>query len=195
MAPRLDREARRRLVSEAAWRVLARDGLAELSVRNVAAEAGLPQSSLRYTFPTVASMREQAAELVIERLGERVARIGGSGPDRARRVLRELLPLDDERRTEMEVYLALGTAAMTDPALRPAHRRVHEGVRRVCADALHDLTAAAPTAPEDPTDSEVSRLHALVDGLALHIVRQDPGTDPHWAADILDTYLDGQTTR
>ncbi|MGF0118579.1 TetR/AcrR family transcriptional regulator [Promicromonospora sp. Marseille-Q5078] len=180
---RLDRDERQRQVSEAAWRVLVRDGLEALSVRNVAAEAGLPQSSLRYTFPTVASVRERAVALVVERLRERVDAVDVAGPGGARAVLAQLLPLDAERRTEMEVYLALGTAAMTDPGLREGHHAAQDAVRAVCARALGALTG------QDPADVDVRELHALVDGLALHVVRQDPDADPGWALDVLDAHL------
>ncbi|MFD6178005.1 MULTISPECIES: TetR/AcrR family transcriptional regulator [unclassified Isoptericola] len=183
MPQKLDRDERRRQVSEAAWRVLVRDGLEALSVRNVAAEAGLPQSSLRYTFPTVASVRERAVSLVVERLRERVDAVDVAAPGGARAVLAQLLPLDAERRTEMEVYLALGTAAMTDPALREGHRAAQDAIRGVCGDALAAL-AGRPAA-----DVEVRELHALVDGLALHVVRQDPGAGPAWALDVLDAHL------
>jgi AcrR family transcriptional regulator len=106
-------EERRQLVSEAAWRILVRDGLGELSVRNVAAEAGLAPSSLRYVFPTQASVREQAVSLVRDRLTERLRAVPTEpdGRARARAMLLELMPLDADRRMEMEVYLALGTAA------------------------------------------------------------------------------------
>ncbi|MGW8566314.1 TetR/AcrR family transcriptional regulator [Isoptericola sp. NPDC055881] len=183
MPQRLDRDERRRQVSQAAWRVLVRDGLEALSVRNVAAEAGLPQSSLRYTFPTVASVRERAVSLVVERLRERVDAVDVAAPGGPRAVLAQLLPLDAERRTEMEVYLALGTAAMTDPGLREGHRAAQDAVRDVCAGALAAL--AGGPAP----DGAVRELHALVDGLALHVVRQDPDADPGWALDVLDAHL------
>ncbi|MGC5168080.1 TetR/AcrR family transcriptional regulator [Luteimicrobium sp. DT211] len=188
MPRRVDREARQRQVSEAAWRVLLRDGLEGLSVRNVAAEAGLPQSSLRYTFPTVASVRERALGLVSERLRARVDALDPAAPGRARALLLELLPLDAERRVEMEVYLALGTAAMTDPTLREAHRAAQEGVRRVCEEAL-DALPPAPRRADGRGSLEVSDVHALVDGLALHLVRQDPDAPTGWAVEVLDAHL------
>lgn len=170
-------------MSEAAWRVLVRDGLEALSVRNVAAEAGLPQSSLRYTFPTLASVRERAVALVVERLQERVDAVDVDAPGGARALLAQLLPLDAERRTEMEVYLALGTAAMTDPTLRDGHRAAQRAVREVCGRALAALTGRGAA------DVEVRELHALVDGLALHVVRQEPDVDPRWALEVLDAHL------
>jgi len=170
---------RDRLVSEAAWRVMVRDGLTALSVRNVAAEAGLPPSSLRYTFPTQASVRDSAVALLVARMAERVAR-HHDGADEARDILLELLPLDDERRIEMEVSLALGAMAATDRALWQAHQRTHIAVRDACARAIALLGVDA---------REVAGTHALIDGLALHLVRQSPDVGDDWALDALDAHL------
>ncbi|MFJ9567854.1 TetR/AcrR family transcriptional regulator [Streptomyces fuscichromogenes] len=179
----IDTEERIRLVSEAAWRVLTRDGLGGLSVRRIAAEAGLPPSSLRYVFPTQASVRVRAFELVNERLAERVQAIPRSaGWHRA--VLLELLPLDEGRRLEMEVGLAFGIAAMTDPALRDAHRAAHQGLRAICTEVAESASSTTDV------EVEAARLHALVDGLALHLVLQEPDEDPAWAVRALDAHLD-----
>jgi AcrR family transcriptional regulator len=179
----VDLAERDRLVSEAAWRVLVRDGLTELSVRKVAAEAGIPPSSLRYSFPTQASVRDRAVALLVDRLQARVAvhaERRDAGEREARAILLELLPLDDVRRVEMEVSLALGAMAMTDHALWTAHQHAHRAVREACTRALELLGA-------DPGD--VAGTHALIDGLALHLVRQAPGGDDRWACAALETHI------
>ena len=183
MPKSVDVAERDRLVSEAAWRVLVRDGLTELSVRRVAAEAGLPPSSLRYSFPTQASVRERAVALLVERLTARVAahaEAERAGEQEARAILLELLPLDDERRIEMEVSLALGAMAMTDHALWKAHQYAHRAIRSACTRALGLLGADA---------RDVAGTHALIDGLALHLVRQHPRADSDWALSALTTQL------
>jgi DNA-binding transcriptional regulator YbjK len=183
-------EERQTLVSEAAWRVLVRDGLTELSVRKVAAEAGLPPSSLRYTFPTQASVRDRAVTLLVERMSARIALMTDAGTDaeRARAILLELLPLDNERRTEMEVSLSLGAMAMTDEALRATHEQTHRAVRDFCAQALALLgDGGASDIHLDGMD--VRATHALIDGLALHLVRQRPGEDTTWAVAVVDDHV------
>ena len=180
----VDLAERDRIVSEAAWRVLVRDGLTELSVRKVAAEAGLPPSSLRYSFPTQASVRERAVALLVERLTARVAahaEAERAGEQEARAILLELLPLDDERRIEMEVSLALGAMAMTERALWEAHRLAHRAIRRSCERAL-ELLGAQP--------GDVDGTHAFIDGLALHLVRQAPGDGDAWARRALDAHIE-----
>ncbi|GAA1492728.1 TetR/AcrR family transcriptional regulator [Curtobacterium herbarum] len=188
MSRSIDLEERRRTVSAAACQVLARDGLGALSVRNVAAEAGLPPSTVRYAFPTQASVREHAIASVFDRTRERIDAIPGDLPTRewVRRVLVELLPLDDERVVELDVYLALGNAALTDAELRPTLDRVVDDVRRWCERVLEVLGV-----PEADREYEACRLHALLDGLAMHVARLAPGESGDWAIDVLERHVDG----
>ncbi|MBA8989661.1 DNA-binding transcriptional regulator YbjK [Curtobacterium pusillum] len=188
MARSIDVEQRRRDVSEAACQVLARDGLGSLSVRNVAAEAGLPPSTVRYVFPTQSSMREHTITLVFDRTRERIDTIAADLPprERAHRIVLELLPLDDERVIELDVYLALGNAALTDPELRPALDRVVAEMRAWSEEILGLLGVPAPD-----REYEARRLHALIDGIAMHVVRLAPGESGEWAIDVLDRHLDG----
>lgn len=192
MARTIDIEGRRTVVSEAACQVLARDGLGALSVRNVAAEAGLPPSTVRYVFPTQSSMREHTITLVFDRTRERVDAVPDDLPprERARRILIELLPLDEERVIELEVYLALGNAALTDIALRPALDRVVVEMRQWCEEVLGLVGV-----PAADLEYEACRLHALIDGLAMHVVRLAPGESGDWALDLLVRHLDGLGAR
>ena len=192
MARSIDVEQRRRDVSEAACQVLARDGIGALSVRNVAAEAGLPPSTVRYVFPTQASMREHTITLVFDRTSERIDAVPTDLPprERAHRILLELLPLDDERVIELDVHLALGNAALTDAALRPALDRVVREMRQWSEEILGSLGV-----PAADREYEARRLHALIDGLAMHVVRLAPGESGDWAIDVLDRHLDGLGTR
>lgn len=188
MARSIDLEERRRTVSAAACQVLARDGLGALSVRNVAAEAGLPPSTVRYAFPTQASVREHAIASVFDRTRERIEAIPTDLPTRqwARAVLVELLPLDDERVVELDVYLALGNAALTDAELRPTLDRVVVEMRRWCERVLEVLGV-----PSADLEYEACRLHALLDGLAMHVARLAPGESGDWAIDVLERHVDG----
>jgi AcrR family transcriptional regulator len=187
----LDHDARETAVGEAAWRVLARDGVTALSVRNVAAEAGLAASSLRYTFPTQASLRVFALELVARRAEARIRALPPGATVRAsvEERLRHLLPLDAERRLEMEVFLVIGTVALTDPALRPVYDRASDDLRRGCAALLATLATDPAHAGLDVA-AETPRLHAIVDGLALHLVYQGPEDPTGWATDALARHLD-----
>ena len=124
----MDPVERRELVG-AVLRVVRRDGLEQASVRNVAREAGLSMGSLRHYFVSQSELMVFAFRTVIDRIEARLARLEPE-PDprrRAERVLAELLPLDDDRRAENEVWLAFTSRAMVDPSLRALR---DEGRRR-----------------------------------------------------------------
>lgn len=182
----LDTAEREQTVIAAAWRVIARDGVAALTVRNVAAEAGLAPSSLRYTFPTQTAVREKALRAAVQQITARVEGLDTNlvGLDYTRSALLELLPLDAPRKLEMAVFLALGMASLSDNALEPLWREAGAAVRHVCAGAL----GAAGIEPEQ---ERVDHLHALIDGLALHLLTAPANRDPDWAAEVIDRHITG----
>lgn len=160
-------ERRRELVG-AVLRVVRRDGLEQASVRNVAREAGLSMGSLRHYFVSQSELMVFAFRTVIDRIGARLARLEAE-PDprrRAERVLAELLPLDDDRRAENEVWLAFTSRAMVDPSLRALRDEGYDALQAGCRAILAELSAAG-LAPTD-VRAEAERLHAWLDGLAVH---------------------------
>lgn len=161
----VDPVQRRRALAEAVWRVIRRDGLERASVRNVAREAGLSMGSLRNTFDTQAELLVFAMELVVERIEQRLAALPPAEYPRqaAERFLAELLPLDDERREENEVWLAFTARAMVDPALRECGDKGYDALRAGCRRWVVELAG-----DRADVELETDRLFALLDGLAVH---------------------------
>ncbi|MBM4515014.1 TetR family transcriptional regulator [Rhodococcus hoagii] len=62
-------------MAEAVWRIIAERGISAVSVRTVAAEAGMAVGSLRNLFSTQAELLEFSAELMVERAAARVTAI------------------------------------------------------------------------------------------------------------------------
>lgn len=191
----IDHAERKHEIAAAAWRVVVRDGMRGLSVRNVAQEAGLATGSLRRAFPAQHSLIAYCMELVEERIRERITAVPPQARvrDLAELHLRELLPLDTDRRTEMEVFLVLGAAALSDPALRPVYDHVNDELAELCRTHIQGLVDAHEAPAGTDIAREAAHLHAVVDGLGLHLLRQPPGTDPTWATDVLAAHLDTLT--
>lgn len=191
----IDKSARERLIGEAAWRVVVRDGITSLSVRNVALEAGIAAGSLRYVFPTQEVLRVYVLDLVRQRVLDRIVAIEASVSPRqtVENYFSQLLPLDAERRVEMEVFLSVGVLAFTDPALQPAYDRAHQDLRAGCFTFLELLTADPSYGGLDPA-AETARTHAVIDGLALHLIRQRKDEDTGWASNELSRHLDSLAT-
>jgi AcrR family transcriptional regulator len=189
--PRLiDHNDRNDEIAAAAFRVLARDGVAALSVRRVADEAGIATASLRRAFPTQDELRRFCFERLQQDVATRLLAVTGHGRERAMQAMRELLPLDDARRTELLVQLQLSRLALTDDDLQEQARELHEGVRRVCDAVIQDLAEAGELGRSLDSHLETQRLHALLDGLALHLVWASSSDAADEAERVLSRHLD-----
>jgi AcrR family transcriptional regulator len=185
MPKQVDHAQRREELADALWRLVMREGIEGASLRRVAAEAGWSTGSLRHYFDTQSELLAFAMELVVERVSARVAGLDSEAGPRptAERLLREVLPLDAERRAEMHVWLAFTMRALVDPRLRALRDQAHEGLRGLCRTAVELLGA-----PD--LEREAERLHALVDGLALHAVLAPDVTTPERQVELLAAQLD-----
>lgn len=190
--PRLIDHATREVeVAEAAWRVAMREGVRGLSVRSIAAEAGLATGSLRRAFPTQSALLAFSIALVVRRATARIRAlpIDRDDPEFLFEALLQTLPLDAERRMEMEVFLVIGTASLSDPHLRGPYDAALDAIGGLCEHGIRSLLGAAD-ATTSVVDLEAARLHALVDGLALHLVRQPESAPSAWAVEVLRHHLD-----
>jgi AcrR family transcriptional regulator len=181
----VDRERRREELASALWRLVLRDGIEAASLRRVAAEAGWSAGSLRHYFATQSELLAFAMELVTQRVTERVGahRLSDDPRETAERLLHEVLPLDAERHAEMQVWLAFTARALVEPELRELRDRAHLGLRSLCRTAVELLGA-----PD--REREAERVHALIDGLALHAVLDPATTTPARQIELLGAQLD-----
>lgn len=192
MVKRPDPEQRREEIADAVLRVIRRDGVGAASVRTVADEAGMSTGSLRHFFRTQSELLLFAMELITRRVHDRIAAIEFSGDVRTDvRVLTEqFVPLDDDRRGEMDIWQAFVVAARTDPILAEVRdrtdREMYHGFLRVTT-ALRD---AGLLARDASAEVEAMRLHALVDGLAAHGVNHPGRVNADRIRAVLDAHFD-----
>ncbi|MFG2069888.1 TetR/AcrR family transcriptional regulator [Micromonospora tulbaghiae] len=183
----VDHDARRAELARAMWRVVYRDGVGAATVRSIAAEAGWSPSALRHYFATQTELLVFAMEHVQAEAAERIAADDRTGSPRevAQRILEQLLPLDRQRVREAEVWLLLAARAQTDPAARTRMADADDGIRRAAEFAVVLLTGQPAAGPE-----AVARLHALLDGLALHALLYPERMPPARARELLGAHLD-----
>ena len=182
----VDHEERRREIARSTWRVLTRDGVAAVSVRSVAAEAGISTGALRHYFADQASLLLFAAEHTVHRIGQRMAGVLAAGERRpvevAQALLEELLPLDEERWTETAVYFGLIDLTRLAPghqefrgwAFRESRRLVRALVLWLAGGPAPDadlLTRTGDPLGEPLADPELEAqalaVQVLLDGLAV----------------------------
>ena len=174
--PRIvDPAERRREVVEAVKRIVVADGLERVSLREVAAEAGLVVGSVRHYFDT-------SDELLVARLegaspapydgGASPPADGGGLEDAVVAQLCQLLPLDEPRAVDLCVWTAFKLAARTRPELQATAERSHRAVAAAVGRSILALRPEAPDAGEEWLVREAERLLAVVEGLGLHAMLQ-----------------------
>ena len=158
----VDHQSRRTEIGLAVLDVVASDGLENLTVRKIATASGWSTGVLAHYARDKDEMIALAIEAMAERFVGRLQAIDTHEPREVlRTLLRELLPLDTERRTEALVWFRLATYALNRESA-PVIRRGHRELRRVTTNIVASLGV-------DRDPEEVStELIALADGLAVH---------------------------
>lgn len=193
----IDHDKRREEIAEATWRVILAEGISGVSIRTVAAEAGISTGSLRHVFPTKTDLLVHAMQLVDRRAWNRIQPHLKQPDPRllVLSVIRELLPLDSERRAEMEVNIALIAETPGNDQIRQARDESYEVLRDVCRSMIVHLHQAELTTPELDIEAATTALHGLIDGLAIHLlINPDPAFERQ-ALQMIEASIDGLISR
>lgn len=162
----VDHEERRQLIAKATWNVIAREGLGGASVRSIAKEANLSLGAVRHYFQTQDELLEFAMQLVDEQVTERIMEHINSPQSPKEQVLNifmELIPTE-ENIVEMQVYLEYILYKIRKKDLQKDS--VHEAIVSI----LNRLYKAELLKKDINLEEEIVYLHALIDGLALHLL-------------------------
>ncbi|GAA0577507.1 TetR/AcrR family transcriptional regulator [Actinomadura livida] len=183
-----DHDARRAQIIDGLVRVAGRDGLHAVTMRSVAAEAGVSLRLVQYYFESKAQLMNAVLERLERQSHERwAARLAGLRDPSPREVvealLAEALPTDPESRVFHQVWTSYAVLALTDPSM--AAQPFVEGPDRLERQITRVLAGAGVAG--DP-ETEAARLLALAHGLGTSVLvgRRSPGS----AMDILRRHLD-----
>jgi AcrR family transcriptional regulator len=172
----VDYEDRRRQIAEAVCTLIARSGMEAVSLRDVAAQAGVSMGAVQRCFRTKEDMLlfalEHISQHVSERANQRIA--ATSTPQAASTLLShtlaELALLDEDSQTQAHVWLAFVAHA---PASEKLAAVLHDTYTK-----LHGLIAWIMRYGQDTRefphtldpDREANTLLALADGLTVHVL-------------------------
>lgn len=191
----VDHAARREEIAEALWRVVRQDGIRAASVRTIAAESGWSAGAVRYYFPDQDGLLSFAMDLVTRRVTARIDALEPRGTPTAivLRYLEEVLPLDAERRAEFDIWMAFVAQAQAESgagSLRAHVETVHNDLRSLCERLLSSLATERLLKEGLDVRREAERLHALLDGLALHATIQPEHTTAARLRQLMRTHLE-----
>ncbi|WP_433828684.1 TetR/AcrR family transcriptional regulator [Actinoplanes sp. CA-015351] len=182
----VDHGERRRELAGAVWRVITRDGVANVSMRTVAAESGWSSGALRHYFATRDELLAFACQQVLARVTARITALNPQGTPNevVRALLLETMPIDAERHIEASITFAFLALGLGDPQLAAIQREILVGMSELCLNLItHLLPAESPRRQV----SLARRLNAVVDGLSVHVLAGH--LTPAEAVSELDAHL------
>jgi D-serine deaminase-like pyridoxal phosphate-dependent protein/DNA-binding transcriptional regulator YbjK len=160
---------------DAACRVIAVTGARRLSLRDVAAEAGVSKALLHYYFSTRNELLARAYEYADRRSRQRVWQEVApleSGTVRLCKVLGQYLSEDEQVAADWLLWSELSSTAMFEPELRPAMESSFEQWTEWIESLVRDAISEG-TVPSDQDPKQITlRLTAMTEGLGLLCARQ-----------------------
>ncbi|BAH46032.1 transcriptional regulator [Brevibacillus brevis NBRC 100599] len=186
----IDHEKRREQIAEATWRVIVEQGMEGATVRGIAKEAGLSLGALRHYFATQDELLMYAMQLVKERATARIADIAANEEwapkERVTKIFLELLPTNQEKMVEMEVWFAFTVYFRHKrEGFDAQHDGIYAGVRKLLdsADQMNLLRKGLDK------EIETEKLYAVIDGLALHAYLEPQRVDGERITKVLEHHL------
>ncbi|EIT84442.1 putative transcriptional regulator [Fictibacillus macauensis ZFHKF-1] len=164
----VDHQQRKEKIAEAAWTVIREKGIKGASVRNIAQACGLSLGALRHYFTTQEELLIFTMNSVKERAEARIAYVYEQPLPMLEKILGilyELLPTDENKRAEMEVWFEFTAHLRSENASFDAE---HDGILSICQTVIQALATHDVLLPNLSISLEIERLYALIDGLALH---------------------------
>jgi AcrR family transcriptional regulator len=172
MARTVDHEERREIFAAAALRVIMREGIAGLTVREVAREAGFTTGALTHYFHSKDQLLIEASEHSSMLVRDRMERAEKTRPtlEAIRKVVALALPLTAERRGYWRIWVGYWERSSYDDEVSRVMRLRYDEWRgrlqRLLARAQAEGDVAADVDPREAAESLV----ALVDGIGVQVL-------------------------
>ncbi|MEM9484091.1 MAG: TetR/AcrR family transcriptional regulator [Cyanobacteria bacterium P01_F01_bin.116] len=184
---------RRLEVSEAAWRVIVREGLDRTSMRAIAQEMSCTTGVVTHYFRNKQELILFALHQVTERLQVLMERAVAecSGCDRLVAMLSSFLPIDQERQEILRVWMAFLGYAVGRADLMAHHQQSAGGLRQMIIQELTMLQNQGDIRSAVDPEQEANVLLALVNGVSLDTLIQAKSLSHEQQKSVLRRYVNG----
>ncbi|QFP78298.1 TetR/AcrR family transcriptional regulator [Deinococcus sp. AJ005] len=170
--PRIvDHDQRRTELTEAVWSLIREQGLSGVTIRNLSKRSGWSSGAIRHYLPNREAILNFAAQQIGERAWQRLQAIPASD-DLFQDFLNRLevtLPLDEEGRVWLEVWLAFVGAAVSDQDFADAQGVLYRDLNAIFVEAFTEF-ARRGWLPASTPQASATEIHALLDGLSVHLL-------------------------
>ncbi len=179
MPRQVDHDARRLEVAEVAARLIAQVGVERVTVRELAKAAGYSTAIVSHYFADKRQLLLFTYQAAAQAAQARVDAILGEAPDDLLGSIEALLPLDEARHREWQVWLSFWGMAIGDPEFAAEQRSRVLQTRKRIEKVLRSMAANGKLAADADFDLLARELLTMVNGLAVQA-----GFDPaDWPAE------------
>ncbi|MGE7274636.1 TetR/AcrR family transcriptional regulator [Brevibacillus panacihumi] len=186
----VDHEERRKQIAEATWRVILRWGMKGATVRKIAQEAGVSLGALRHYFTTQDELLLFAMKLVKERAAQRIREVQMRDlcpKEMVIQILLEILPVDEQRMAEMEVWFAF---VFHQKYRESESEELQVGFFPQIRSILTKLQQQDLLQKGLDLETEAEKLYAIIDGIAVHAMLESQRLLPERIERVLRHHLD-----
>jgi len=172
MGRSVDHDERREIFAAAALRVIMREGIAGLTVREVAKEAGFTTGALTHYFHSKDQLLIEASELSARLVRDRMERAERTRPvlEAIRKVVALALPLTPETRGYWRIWVGYWERSSYDDEVSRVMRLRYDEWRDRLARMLALAKAEGEVAPDVDAQHAAQSLVALVDGIGVQVL-------------------------
>lgn len=188
--PKVVNHAKRRDdIASAACRAIAKYGLDDVTLVQIAKESGHTTGMLAHYFPSKWDVIIAALELMHVRIEKRLSlRLNSQAGDMAD-LMRDVLPLDEERRAESAAWLTFWGAALKRPDLLEMSNQTHVDWRALIRRCLLVSTPAAAYWQETVMTHVVSSIVVFMDGLYVKALTRASAYTETMQIELLTTHI------
>lgn len=188
------RNERRNRIAEAVLELASREGLDHVTLRSVAAEAGISMGQVQHYFATKDDMLLAAVQLATEgmgrRVGERIDSLGDSSESEAvlRAILEEMLGLHPDARRLLRISASILTIGHADPRIAEALTGDDDELVELTVETVREAQREGRVDSRRDPEHETVILWAIAGDLGYQVAHDHrPGDE---ALDVLRYYLD-----
>lgn len=177
----VDHDVRRREIAQAVWAVIAERGIEGVTLRSVAAEAGVSVGRIQHYYASREELVRDSCRELLKAAAQRFEAVDDTTPvEKLRRLVLGRIPTTPEFAIGTSIWLAYEAKSVDDPVIAELVQRGHAGGVREAATLLGEcgVTDASAVA---------LRLMATAEGLAIRVLVG--GLEPRGATGLLENLI------
>lgn len=160
----VDHDVRRREIAQAVWAVIAERGIEGVTLRSVAAEAGVSVGRIQHYYASREELVRDSCRELLKAATQRFEAVDDTTPvGKLRRLVLGRIPTTPEFATGTSIWLAYEAKSVDDPVIAELVQRGHAGGVREAATLLSECGVADAPAV-------ALRLMATAEGLAIRVL-------------------------